>query len=109
MLSRELDKYLRPVQEDFTAGRYIACKAGFQDPVVFSKGREVTTIGEISNISIANQLCNLSGLRSHPENYTEVVDEMFAVSGIDCDALPAITELYFDMRSSIDELLALAE
>ena len=62
-----------------------------------------------ANLSIANQICNLSGYRSHPENYTEVVDEMFAVSGIDCDALPAIVEQYFNMRASIDELLALAE
>lgn len=61
-----------------------------------------------ASLSVANQLCNLSGLRAHPENYTEVVDEMFAVSGIDCDALPAIAARYFAMRESIDELLALA-
>lgn len=62
-----------------------------------------------ANLSIANQLCNLSGYRSHQENYTEVVDEMFRVSGIDCEKLPAITEQYFELRSSIDELLALAD
>lgn len=50
VLSRRLDKYMRPTQEDYTAGRYIACKTGFQDPMVFTKGREVTTTGTIRNI-----------------------------------------------------------
>ena len=54
ILSRELDKYLRPIQEDHTNGRYIACKAGFQDPLVFKKGREVTTTGTIRNIRVRN-------------------------------------------------------
>jgi len=62
-----------------------------------------------ASLSIANQLCNLSGYRAHPENYAEVVDEMFSVSGIDCEALPAIAEQYFNFRSSIDELLSLAD
>lgn len=52
VLSRRLDKYMRPSQEDYTAGRYIACKKGFQDPVVFTKGREVTTTGNIRNIEV---------------------------------------------------------
>jgi outer membrane lipoprotein len=52
ILSRELDKYLRPLQEDYTGGRYIACKKGFQDPMVFGKGREVTTTGSIRNIEV---------------------------------------------------------
>ena len=62
-----------------------------------------------AGLSIANQLCNLSGYRAHPENYAEVVDEMFAVSGIDCDAVFAITGQYFKLRPSIDELLSLAD
>lgn len=52
VLSRRLDKYLRPTQEDYTAGRYIACKDGFRDPAVFTKGREITTTGEIRNIEM---------------------------------------------------------
>ena len=52
ILSRDLDKYLRPTQEDYTGGRYIACKQGFQDPAVFSSGREVTTTGQIRNIQV---------------------------------------------------------
>ena len=50
VLSRELDKYLRPSNEDFSDGRFIACKKGFQDPVVFSKGREITITGVIRSI-----------------------------------------------------------
>ena len=50
VLSRELDKYLRPTQEDFSRGRFIACKPGFQDPLVFAKGREITTTGSIRTI-----------------------------------------------------------
>jgi outer membrane lipoprotein len=52
ILSRNLDRYQRPAQEDFSAGRYIACKPGFQDPAVFARGREVTTIGQIRNIEV---------------------------------------------------------
>lgn len=50
VLSRELDKYLRPIQEDYSNGRFIACKAGFQDPLVFNKGREITATGTIRNL-----------------------------------------------------------
>ena len=50
VLSRELDKYLRPKVEDRTAGRFIACKDGFFDPEVFAKGREVTLVAAIEGI-----------------------------------------------------------
>lgn len=50
VLSRELDTYLRPSNEDYSDGRFIACKEGFQDPVVFSKGREITITGVIRSI-----------------------------------------------------------
>ena len=50
ILSRDLDKYLRPRVEDQTAGRYIACKSGFHDPAVFTKGREVTMTGSVQAI-----------------------------------------------------------
>ena len=50
ILSRDLDKYLRPLQEDRTAGRFIACKAGFHDPEVFAADREVTLTGRIRGI-----------------------------------------------------------
>jgi len=50
ILSRSLDKYLRPELEDSTLGRFIACKPGFHDPLVFTKGREVTVTGRIQAI-----------------------------------------------------------
>lgn len=50
VLSRDLDRYLRPLQEDRTAGRFIACKPGFHDPEVFAAGREVTLTGSIRGI-----------------------------------------------------------
>jgi outer membrane lipoprotein len=50
VLSRDLDKYLRPKVEDRTNGRYIACKPGFHDPQVFSNGREITVTGNIRTI-----------------------------------------------------------
>lgn len=52
VLSRSLDKYLRPKLEDQTAGRFIACKQGFYDPEVFARGREVTLTGHIRNIEV---------------------------------------------------------
>ena len=52
VLSRELDKYLRPELEDATLGRFIACAKGFHDPVIFTKGREITVTGRIENIEI---------------------------------------------------------
>lgn len=52
VLSRDLDRYLRPLLEDRTAGRFIACKAGFHDPEVFAPGREVTLTGTIRNVEV---------------------------------------------------------
>ena len=54
ILSRELDAYMRPAREDYSNGRYFACKAGFHDPVVFGKGREVTTTGAIRAVREKN-------------------------------------------------------
>jgi outer membrane lipoprotein len=52
ILSRELDKYLRPKLQDSTMGRFIACSKGFHDPLVFSNGREITVTGKITNIDV---------------------------------------------------------
>jgi outer membrane lipoprotein len=52
ILSRELDKYLRPKVEDRSYGRYIACKPGFHDPEIYAKGREVTITGRIRSIEV---------------------------------------------------------
>ena len=52
VLSRSLDKYMRPELSDQTSGRFIACKSGFFDPEVYSRGREVTLTGRIRNIEV---------------------------------------------------------
>lgn len=52
ILSRDLSKYMRPLVEDSTAGRFIACKEGFHDPEVFAKGREVTLTGQIRSMEV---------------------------------------------------------
>lgn len=52
ILSRQLNKSMRPVHSDQADGRFIACKPGFYDPEVFEKGREVTLTGEILYMDI---------------------------------------------------------
>jgi outer membrane lipoprotein len=47
ILSRQLQKSMRPEKSDQDGGRYIACKPGFYDPETFKKGREVTVTGKI--------------------------------------------------------------
>lgn len=54
VLSRDLDKYLRPRLEDRTGGRFLACKQGFYDPEVFARGREVTLVGRIRDVEFRN-------------------------------------------------------
>lgn len=61
-----------------------------------------------ANLAIANQLCSLSGYRSHPDNFGDVSDDVYTMAGMTCDSLPVLTEQYFNMHSSIDELLSLA-
>jgi len=60
-------------------------------------------------LSIANQMSNLSGFYSHPDNRTEVLPETYEVAQIDCEKLAKVTEQYFNMRASIDELLNLTK
>ncbi|MEO8672320.1 MAG: Slp family lipoprotein [Tahibacter sp.] len=45
VLGRELDSQARPRRHDDNAGRFVACRSGFYDPEVFSKGREITVTG----------------------------------------------------------------
>lgn len=48
VLSRNLSSTGRParVSADVNDARFVACRAGFYDPAVFSQGREVTFIGQ---------------------------------------------------------------
>jgi len=49
MLSAQLDAQGRPYREqDGSGGRFIACRAGFYDPAVFTEDREVTFTGRIA-------------------------------------------------------------
>jgi len=47
ILGRELDDSARPRRRDESAGRFLACREGFYDPEVFTKGREVTVTGRL--------------------------------------------------------------
>lgn len=52
VLARELDRSARPiVRNDVHFGRFMACGPGFRDPAVYTEGREVTLIGELSGFS----------------------------------------------------------
>lgn len=49
LMSRPLDSEARPAtrSESEGQGRFVACRAGFYDPEVFSRGREVTVTGTL--------------------------------------------------------------
>ncbi len=50
LLARPLDEQARPTggsNAGETQGRFVACRAGFYDPEVFSRGREVTVAGTV--------------------------------------------------------------
>jgi len=50
LLSRTLDSSMRPRSEDRTQGRFIGCVAGFHDPEVYPKGREMSMTGRLEAI-----------------------------------------------------------
>jgi len=52
LVSRPLGASGRPLSSapDATDGRFIACRAGFYDPAVFTEGREVTFVGRIDGV-----------------------------------------------------------
>ena len=52
VLSRELDSTARPGRRDASDGRFIACRSGFYDPEVFTKGRELTVVGSVSGTQV---------------------------------------------------------
>jgi outer membrane lipoprotein len=49
LLSRPLDKQARPKasSEGDSQGRFVACRQGFYDPEVFTRGRDVTVTGAL--------------------------------------------------------------
>jgi len=52
ILSKQLEKSMRPKTSDQAGGRYIACKPGFYDPEIFEEGREVTLTGKIIHMDV---------------------------------------------------------
>lgn len=50
ILSKPLDDIMRPVDQDQSTGRFVACKNRFLDPEVFAQGRELTIIGELQRL-----------------------------------------------------------
>lgn len=52
ILSIRLDASGRPLAEDHSDGRFIACRSGFYDPAVFAAEREITITGRIEAIEL---------------------------------------------------------
>lgn len=48
ILERQLDSSARPIVRDPAGGRFIACRSGFYDPEVFTRGRAVTVVGQVT-------------------------------------------------------------
>lgn len=47
VLAQPLDSQARPERGGESDGRFVACRQGFYDPEVFSKGREITVTGTL--------------------------------------------------------------
>ena len=47
VLGRELGDDARPYRRDAQQGRFLACRKGFFDPEVFTRGREITVTGVV--------------------------------------------------------------
>jgi outer membrane lipoprotein len=54
ILGKQLDDVSRPVEQEESQGRFIACKSGFQDPEVFKAGREITITGRLERLEPRN-------------------------------------------------------
>ncbi len=50
LLGKPLGESARPRRKDESAGRFIACRAGFYDPALFEVGRELTVVGRVEAI-----------------------------------------------------------
>jgi outer membrane lipoprotein len=48
VLARGLYSDARPNRHDGSDGRFIACSKGFYDPAVFTKGRDLTIVGQLA-------------------------------------------------------------
>ena len=51
IIARDLDRDLRPRSGDHHYGRFLACRPGFQDPAVFTEGRQITVTGMLEDFA----------------------------------------------------------
>lgn len=51
ILARDLDRELRPIGGDNNYGRFLACRSGFQDPAIFTAGRDITVVGRVQDFT----------------------------------------------------------
>ncbi len=54
IVGRELSKRGRPIIEDKSSGRFLACRTGFYEPEVFAVGRSLTVVGRIDGAENRN-------------------------------------------------------
>jgi outer membrane lipoprotein len=54
VVSYPLDSSARPVVNDQSEGRFIACASGFYDPAVYLPGREISVAGTLEKTSVEN-------------------------------------------------------
>jgi outer membrane lipoprotein len=47
ILSHPLDDSAHPLRRDASEGRFVACRQGFYDPEVFTRGRDITVTGTL--------------------------------------------------------------
>ena len=50
VVARDLAKNGRPRDVDGGGGRFIVMLSGFQDPVIYADGREITVVGELQGV-----------------------------------------------------------
>ncbi|MBI5026797.1 MAG: Slp/YeaY family lipoprotein [Nitrospirae bacterium] len=48
VLQKALDRWGRPIEEDVSAGRFLILYPGYLDPFIYSDGKEITVVGEVS-------------------------------------------------------------
>ncbi|HJU26608.1 MAG TPA: Slp family lipoprotein [Rhodanobacteraceae bacterium] len=57
VLNKPLDSQARPERDEQSTGRFVACKQGFFDPEVYSKGKELTVTGTLDG-SVTRKIGN---------------------------------------------------
>ncbi|NVJ62334.1 MAG: Slp family lipoprotein [Gammaproteobacteria bacterium] len=50
IVAKPLSSSSRPIDKDETGGRFLAILPEFVDPLIYEKGREITVVGQLSNV-----------------------------------------------------------